>query len=170
MDIAKSNGLSAVILRYFNPVGAHESGLIGENPNGIPNNLMPIVCDVAMGKRESLTIYGNDYDTPDGTCRRDFIHVMDLAEGHVKAVEFAGKDTGVEIFNLGTGEPHSVLEVVKAYENASGIKINYKFGDRRDGDVQDSWADVSKAEKVLGWRATRDLLKMCKDSWNYAKP
>ena len=166
-DAANAYGLSVILLRYFNPVGAHESGMIGENPKGTPNNLMPIVSQVAVGKREKLTIFGNDYNTPDGTCRRDFIHVMDLAEGHNKAVEYAMENEGTEIFNLGTGKPYSVLELVAAYEVASGKKINYEFGPRRQGDVQDSWADVSKAKEKLGWTAKRDITDMCRDAWNF---
>ena len=166
-DVANAYGLSVILLRYFNPVGAHESGMIGENPKGIPNNLMPIVSQVAVGKREKLTIFGKDYNTPDGTCRRDFIHVMDLAEGHNKAVEYVMENEGTEIFNLGTGKPYSVLELIKAYEDVSGKKINYEFGDRRQGDVQDSWADVSKAKENLGWTAKRGMNDMCRDAWNF---
>lgn len=159
--------LSVVLLRYFNPIGAHPSGKIGEDPQGIPNNLMPYVSQVAAGRREQLTIFGGDYDTPDGTCRRDYIHVVDLACGHLKAVEYAQSHKGVEIFNLGTGTPYSVLEIVNAFESSTGVKINYVIGDRRPGDLPDSWADASKAAKVLGWEAKKTLEDMCKDSWNW---
>ena len=166
-DTAKTDTLEVVLLRYFNPVGAHESGLIGEDPQGIPNNLMPYISQVAVGRREKLTIFGNDYDTPDGTCRRDFIHVMDLAESHVKAVEFC--KPGVEIFNIGTGMPYSVLDMVKAFEKASSVPIKYEFGARRAGDVQDCWAAVDKAEKLLSWKAKRGIDEMCRDTWNWQK-
>ena len=161
--------MSVVILRYFNPIGADESGLIGEDPQGIPNNLMPYVSQVAVGKREKLTIFGNDYPTPDGTCRRDFIHVTDLAIGHVKAVEYAMKNKGTEVFNMGTGTPYSVIEIVNAFEEADGIKVNHEFGPRRPGDLPECWADAGKAERVLGWKAERGLVKMCKDTWNWQK-
>lgn len=163
------SSLSVVILRYFNPVGAHESGLIGEDPKGVPTNLMPLITQVAFGKRDKLTIFGNDYDTPDGTCRRDLIHVMDLAYGHVKAVEYANNNRGIEIFNLGTGEPYSVLELVNAYSRACGKPINYEFGERRIGDVPESYANPSKANAVLGWTAQRGIDEMCLDSWNWQK-
>ena len=159
--------LTVILLRYFNPIGAHPSGKIGEDPQGIPNNLMPYVSQVAAGRREQLTIFGGDYDTPDGTCRRDYIHVVDLACGHLKAVEYAQSHKGVEIFNLGTGTPYSVLEIVNAFESSTGVKINYVIGDRRPGDLPDSWADASKAAKVLGWEAKKTLEDMCKDSWNW---
>lgn len=167
-DAAHANSeLSVILLRYFNTVGAHESGLIGENPNGIPNNLMPYVTQVVAGKREKLTVFGGDYDTPDGTCRRDFIHVMDLANAHLKAVEYAVENKGVEVFNIGTGTPHSVLELVKTFEKVNGVKVNYEIGPRRDGDLPEVWANVDKAAKVLGWRATRSLEDMCRDAWNW---
>ena len=159
--------LSVVLLRYFNPVGAHESGLIGEDPQGIPNNLMPFISQVAVGRRDHLTVFGNDYDTPDGTCRRDYIHVMDLAEGHVRAAEYAIKNTGTEIINLGTGTPYSVLEMVNAYDKACSKPIKYEIGSRRPGDVQDSWADASKAARLLGWTAERGINEMCRDAWNW---
>ena len=159
--------LSVVLLRYFNPIGAHESGLIGEDPQGIPNNLMPYITQVAVGKRSELTVFGGDYDTPDGTCRRDYIHVMDLAEGHVKAIEYAAEHSGTEIFNLGTGVPYSVLEIIHAFEKASGKKLPYRIGERREGDLPDFWADAQKAESVLGWKASRTLDDMCRDSWNW---
>ncbi|MBQ9179487.1 MAG: UDP-glucose 4-epimerase GalE [Firmicutes bacterium] len=167
-DAAAANpDMSVMLLRYFNPIGAHKSGLIGEDPQGIPNNLMPFITQVAVGRREELTVFGDDYDTPDGTCRRDYIHVMDLAEGHLKAIELAMRSKGVEIFNLGTGVPYSVLEVIKAFENASGIMINYTIGDRREGDLPGLWADAEKAERMLGWKAVRTLDDMCRDSWNW---
>lgn len=159
--------LSVVLLRYFNPIGAHESGMIGDNPQGVPNNLMPYITQVAVGKREKLNVWGNDYETPDGTCRRDYLHVMDLAEGHVKAVEYSEKNKGVEVFNLGTGTPYSVLEIVHAFEEATGIKIKYEIGPRRAGDLPEFWANSDKAKKVLGWSTKRDLEAMCRDSWNW---
>ena len=155
--------------RCFNPIGADASGLIGEDPQGIPNNLMPYVSQVAVGKREKLTIFGKDYDTPDGTCRRDFIHVTDLAKGHVKAVEYAMKTTGTEVFNMGTGTPYSVLEIVKAFQDANALKIPYEFGPRRPGDLAECWADAAKAERILGWKAEKNLTDMCQDTWNWQK-
>lgn len=166
-DVASVDDISVALLRYFNPVGAHESGLIGEDPQGIPNNLVPYISQVAVGKREKLTIFGNDYDTPDGTCLRDYIHVMDLAVGHVKAVEYLEKNEGVSVFNLGTGNSYSVLDVVRTYEEVSGRQISYEIGARRPGDVPGSWADVSKAARTLGWRAERGLLEMCRDAWHW---
>ena len=159
--------LSVVLLRYFNPVGAHESGLIGEDPQGIPNNLMPYISQVAVGRRDHLTVFGEDYDTPDGTCRRDYIHVMDLAEGHVKAAEFAVENKGTEVINLGTGSPYSVLEMVEAFGRACGHAVAYEIGARRAGDVQDSWADAEKAKAVLGWQASRGIDEICRDAWNW---
>ena len=161
--------MSVLILRYFNPIGADESGLIGDDPQGIPNNLMPYVSQVAVGRRDKLTIFGNDYDTPDGTCRRDFIHVTDLALGHVKAVEYLYKNNGVEIINLGTGIPYSVLEIVNAFQEANGIEVTYEFGLRREGDLAECWANADKAERVLGWKAERGIVEMCKDTWNWQK-
>ncbi len=166
-DAAKANPLSVVLLRYFNPIGAHASGLIGEDPQGIPNNLMPYVSQVAVGRLPELTIFGGDYDTPDGTCRRDYIHVVDLAVGHVKAVEFAARNSGVEVFNLGTGTPYSVLDIVNTFERVNGVPVPHKIGPRRAGDLQDSWADAAKAAGVLGWTAERTLDDMCRDSWNW---
>lgn len=167
-DAAKADSnLSVVLLRYFNPIGAHESGRIGEDPQGIPNNLMPYVSQVAVGRRDHLTIFGNDYDTPDGTCRRDYIHVMDLANGHLKAIEYAVEHKGIEIFNLGTGTPYSVLELVNAFEKANNVKVKYEFGPRRAGDIKDCWANADKALKVLSWKTTRSLLDMCRDTWNW---
>lgn len=159
--------LSVVLLRYFNPIGAHESGRIGEDPQGIPNNLMPYIAQVAIGRRDHLTVFGGDYETPDGTCRRDYIHVMDLADGHVKAVEYAMNNKGVEVFNLGTGTPYSVLEIINAFETATGVKIRYEIGPRRAGDLPEFWADASKAERILGWKTCRTLEEMCKDTWRW---
>lgn len=155
------------LLRYFNPIGAHESGRIGEDPNGIPNNLLPYVTQVAVGKLPELTIHGDDYDTPDGTGIRDYIHVVDLAKGHVKALAWVMRENGIEPFNLGTGTGSSVLEVVHAFEQASGIRIPYRIGPRRSGDAARSYADPSKANRVLGWRAEKTLLDMCRDSWRW---
>ena len=167
-DVAKAYPeMSVVLLRYFNPVGAHESGLIGENPKGVPNNLMPYVTQVAVGKREKLTVFGGDYATPDGTCRRDFIHVMDLAQAHVKAIEYAAEHKGVEVFNIGTGTPYSVLDIINTFEKVNGVKVNYEIGPRRAGDLPEVWANVDKAAKVLHWRAERDLAAMCRDAWNW---
>lgn len=167
-DVAKAYPeMSVVLLRYFNPVGAHESGLIGENPKGVPNNLMPYVTQVAVGKREKLTVFGGDYATPDGTCRRDFIHVMDLAQAHVKAIEYAAEHKGVEVFNIGTGTPYSVLYIINTFEKVNGVKVNYEIGPRRAGDLPEVWANVDKAAKVLHWRAERDLAAMCRDAWNW---
>lgn len=167
-DAAKADpALSVVLLRYFNPIGAHPSGLMGEDPAGIPNNLMPYLTQVAAGRRERLTVFGNDYPTPDGTCRRDYLHVMDLAEGHVKAVEYVAEHTGVEIINLGTGTPYSVLELVHTFEEVNHVPVPFVFGPRRSGDLPEYWADSRKAEKLLGWRACRTLAEMCRDSWNW---
>lgn len=169
-DAATANPeLGVVLLRYFNPIGAHESGRIGEDPQGIPNNLMPYVSQVAVGRREQLTVFGGDYDTPDGTCLRDYIHVMDLADGHVKAVEFAAGHKGVEIFNLGTGKPYSVLDIVNTFQQVNDVKVNYAIGPRRAGDLPVCYADAGKAKKVLGWEAKRTLADMCRDSWNWQK-
>ena len=160
-DAATANPeLGVVLLRYFNPIGAHESGRIGEDPQGIPNNLMPYVSQVAVGRREQLTVFGGDYDTPDGTCLRDYIHVMDLADGHVKAVEFAAGHKGVEIFNLGTGKPYSVLDIVNTFQQVNDVKVNYVIGPRRAGDLPVCYADAAKAKKVLGWEAKRTLADM----------
>ena len=159
--------MSIVLLRYFNPVGAHKSGLIGEDPQGIPNNLMPYISQVAVGKREKLTVFGSDYNTPDGTCRRDFIHVVDLAEAHVKAVEYAYVHKGIEIFNLGTGTPYSVLDIIKTFERTTGVMINYGIGSRRAGDLPECWANADKAARILGWNAKRNLEDMCRDAWNW---
>mmetsp|Transcript_21122 Transcript_21122/g.23999 ORF Transcript_21122/g.23999 Transcript_21122/m.23999 type:complete len:376 (-) Transcript_21122:125-1252(-) len=154
------------ILRYFNPVGAHESGKIGEDPNGPPNNLMPYVSQVAIGRREFLTVFGDDYDTPDGTGVRDYIHVVDLAEGHLSAMQYMTKKTsGLFTFNLGTGNGNSVLQMVKAMEKACGHEVKYKIGERRPGDIATCYADAALAEKELGWKATRTLDQMCADLW-----
>ena len=161
------NQWSISLLRYFNPIGAHESGIIGEDPNGIPNNLMPYITQVAIGKREYLNVFGNDYDTPDGTGVRDYIHVVDLALGHVKAVDRVLSQRGCEAFNLGTGVGYSVLDVVHAFEKASGVTVNYKIGPRRPGDIATCYSDPSKAQEVLCWKAERSLEQMCADSWRW---
>lgn len=158
------------LLRYFNPIGAHESGLIGENPNGIPNNLMPYITQVAVGKLSCLSVYGNDYDTPDGTGVRDYIHVVDLAQGHVRALsKMIGSKNGVKVYNLGTGVGYSVLDVIKAFEKASGISINYKIVERRAGDLATCYSDSSLAKEELLWTAKRGIDEMCRDSWNWQK-
>ena len=157
------------ILRYFNPIGAHESGLIGEVPNGIPNNVMPYIMKVASGEYKELTIFGNDYPTPDGTGVRDYIHVVDLAKGHLKALDKIRKEQGVKTYNLGTGNGYSVLELVKTFEKVNGVKVNYKIGERRPGDIPACYADPSKAEKELGWKAEKGIEDMCRDGWNFAK-
>ncbi|WP_286272260.1 UDP-glucose 4-epimerase GalE [Thalassotalea hakodatensis] len=170
-DLAQSNlDFRAVCLRYFNPIGAHESGQIGEDPKGIPNNLLPYVAQVAVGKRERLQVFGDDYSTQDGTCERDYLHVMDLAEGHVAAVNWLQKNsefTGVEAFNLGTGKAVSVLSIIKAFEQASQQKVPYTIAPRRHGDLPAFWANAEKANKQLGWRATRDLTQMMTDTWRW---
>ena len=163
------NEFSIILLRYFNPIGAHKSGEIGESPNGIPNNLMPYINQVAVGKLECLNIFGDDYDTIDGTGVRDYIHVVDLAQGHLKALEKARKMHGVEAYNLGTGKGYSVLEIVKAFEKANGVKIKYKITDRRPGDIAKCYADPTKAKNDLGWEAKKDLETMCKDSWKFTQ-
>lgn len=155
------------LLRYFNPIGAHESGKIGENPSGIPNNLMPYITQVAVGKRQVLSIFGDDYDTPDGTGVRDYIHVVDLAKGHLKALEYLSDHKGIAAFNLGTGNGHSVLELVHAFEKATGKKIPYQIVDRRPGDSAVCYADTTKAEQLLHWKAQFDIERMCKDSWRW---
>ncbi|MGC6530254.1 MAG: UDP-glucose 4-epimerase GalE [Candidatus Puniceispirillaceae bacterium] len=167
-DWAKTDSeKSAVLLRYFNPVGAHPSGQIGEDPLGIPNNLVPFIAQVAVGRRPKLQIFGNDYDTPDGTGIRDYIHVSDLAKGHVDALNYAANHKGVEAINLGTGTGHSVLDVVKAFEAASGKHIAYEFAPRRPGDVASSYANPEKAKMLLGWQATKSLSDMCEDVWRW---
>lgn len=167
-DVCTANSsFRAVVLRYFNPIGAHESGLIGENPKGIPNNLVPYVAQVAVGKLKQLSVFGNDYDTPDGTGVRDYIHVMDLANGHVAALDYAMQHTGFEPINLGTGKGSSVLEVVHAYEKACGKQIPLQIVERRAGDIATSYADPTKAKELLGWEAVSNLEEMCADSWRF---
>lgn len=156
-----------VLLRYFNPIGAHESGLIGENPNGIPNNLLPYIAQVAVGKLKELSVFGDDYDTVDGTGVRDYIHVCDLAEGHLSALKYVLSKSGAETINLGTGKGYSVLEVVKAFEKASGHPVKYKIAQRRKGDIGACYADVRKAKELLKWEATRTIDEMCQDSWRF---
>ena len=168
MDLSKSDPEWGVcILRYFNPIGAHKSGRIGESPNGIPNNLMPYITQVAEGKREFLSVYGNDYDTHDGTGVRDYIHVVDLAKGHLKALDKIMGENGVLTYNLGTGNGYSVLDVVKAFEKASGVKVPYKIVDRRPGDLASVYSDPSKAKAELNWSAEKNLEDMCADSYNW---
>lgn len=167
-DLAKAHkNLSVSLLRYFNPVGAHQSGLIGEDPNGIPNNLMPYISQVAVGKLEKLSVFGNDYPTPDGTGVRDYIHVVDLALGHLKALEMLDRSTGIQIYNLGTGTGSSVLEMIAAFEEASDRKIKYQITDRRPGDAASCYANPAKAEQELGWKATRGIREMCEDTWRW---
>ena len=158
---------SVALLRYFNPIGAHPSGLIGEEPDGIPNNLLPYVARVACGELECLSVYGNDYDTPDGTGVRDYIHVVDLAKGHLCAINWVRNNKGADAFNLGTGQGYSVLQIVHAFEKYSGRKVNYKIAPRRPGDIAACYADPSKAKEVLGWEAHLGIEEMCRDSWNY---
>ena len=158
---------SIVLLRYFNPIGAHISGMIGEDPRGIPNNLMPYITQVAIGRREFLSVYGNDYDTHDGTGVRDYIHVVDLAKGHVAAVNYVLKNKGCEVFNLGTGTGYSVLDMVKAFNEANNLELPYKIVDRRPGDLAVCYADPTKSAEVLGWKAEKNLNDMCRDSWNW---
>lgn len=160
---------SVVLLRYFNPIGAHESGLLGESPNGIPNNLMPYIMQVAVGKLPELGVFGDDYDTPDGTGVRDYIHVVDLAKGHVNAIQKVTSDNGVNIYNLGTGNGYSVLDIVRAFEKANGVKIPYSIKPRRAGDIATCYANPTKAKEELGWEAQYDLQRMCEDSWRFAK-
>ena len=163
------NSWNITLLRYFNPVGAHESGLIGDDPKGIPNNLMPYINYVACGKLDHLNVFGNDYNTPDGTGVRDYIHVVDLAIGHLKAIDKVRNSKGVMAYNLGTGIGYSVLDIVKAFENANDIKIKYEIAPRRAGDIAICYADPTKAKEELGWQATKNLEQMCKDSWRYTK-
>lgn len=163
-----NNEWNIVSLRYFNPLGAHESGEIGEDPNGIPNNLAPYITQVAVGKLDKLYVFGNDYPTPDGTCIRDYVHVMDLAEGHVAALEYLFEhDCGYEAINLGSGKGYSVFEIIKNFESVIGKIIPYKITKRREGDLPISLADITKAKKVLGWEPQREIEEMCKDSWNW---
>ena len=158
---------SIVLLRYFNPIGAHESGLIGEDPRGIPNNLMPYITQVAIGRREKLSVFGNDYDTPDGTGVRDYIHVVDLARGHVAAVRFVAENKGCEVFNLGTGTGYSVLDMVHAFRTVNNVALPYQIVERRPGDIATCYADPAKSQQILGWQATHSLEDMCRDSWNW---
>ncbi len=158
---------NVVLLRYFNPIGAHESGTIGENPNGIPNNLMPYITQVAIGKLPELGVFGDDYDTPDGTGVRDYIHVVDLATGHVKALKKLADKSGLSVYNLGTGKGYSVLDIVRNFEEATGVKVPYQIKPRRPGDIAACYADASKAERELGWKAERGLREMCADSWRW---
>lgn len=160
---------NVILLRYFNPIGAHKSGLIGEDPKGIPNNLLPYVAQVAVGKLPCLGVFGDDYDTPDGTGVRDYIHVVDLAIGHVKAIEKIKENPGLKIYNLGTGKGYSVLDIVKNFEAATGIKIPYEIKPRRAGDIATNYADASLAKKELGWVAERDIKEMCEDSWRWQR-
>lgn len=168
VDVAKAhNYFNVTVLRYFNPVGAHQSGLIGEDPNGQPNNLMPYISQVAIGKLSKLSVYGNDYPTHDGTGVRDYIHVMDLAEGHLAAVKHDKHDYNFKVFNLGTGKGYSVMELIAAFEKQSGKKVPYHFAPRRLGDVAECWSDPSLARQELGWQAKRDLNEMVRDAWNW---
>ena len=167
-DIQKADPeWNVMLLRYFNPIGAHKSGTIGENPNGIPNNLMPYITQVAVGKLKELGVFGNDYDTPDGTGVRDYIHVVDLAKGHVKALKKIGENPGLAIYNLGTGKGYSVLDIVKNFEAATGVKIPYVIKPRRAGDIATGYCDASKAEKELDWKAENGIREMCEDSWRW---
>ena len=169
-DTAAANSkLSVCVLRYFNPIGAHESGLIGEDPKGIPNNLLPYISKVAAGKLECLSVFGNDYDTPDGTGVRDYIHVVDLALAHIKAIEYTDKMTGIDYINVGTGNGYSVLQMVEAFGDVWGSPVKYKIAPRRPGDIAECYADPTKAKEVLGWTAQRDLKKMCEDSARWQK-
>lgn len=169
-DITHANPeFRTTILRYFNPVGAHPSGMIGEDPNGMPNNIMPFICQVATGKREQLTIFGNDYPTPDGTGIRDFIHVLDLADGHIAALQHRCEGTNCKVYNLGTGRGYSVLELVNAFKQSNQIDIPYTFSSRRAGDIAECWSDSTKAHVELGWKAKRGLNDMVKDSWCWQK-
>lgn len=168
MDMQRAdNEWNIILLRYFNPIGAHPSGLIGENPNGIPNNLMPYITQVAVGKLEKLGVFGEDYDTPDGTGVRDYIHVVDLATGHVKALQKIQENAGLCVYNLGTGIGYSVLDIVKNFEEATGVKIPYEIRPRRTGDIAINYADASKAKRELGWVAIHDIKDMCADSWRW---
>ena len=163
------NEWSVILLRYFNPIGAHKSGKLGESPNGIPNNLMPYINQVACGKLDHLNVFGDDYPTKDGTGVRDYIHVVDLSLGHLKAIDKVRTMKGVEIYNLGTGKGYSVLDIVKAFEDATGIKIKYEITNRRPGDIPTCYADPTKAKEELGWEATKDIKEMCEDSWRFTK-
>jgi UDP-glucose 4-epimerase len=164
-----NNDLSVVCLRYFNPIGAHKTGIIGENPKGIPENIMPFILKVVSGELDLLEIFGNDYDTPDGSCLRDYIHIEDLVEAHVKSLDFLSGDTkkNFNVFNVGTGKPISVIELVGAFEKASKLKINQKFSHRRKGDVSSCYADTKLSKKELNWEASRNLDSMCESAWKY---
>ena len=167
-DLQKADpSWNIILLRYFNPIGAHESGRIGEDPSGIPNNLLPYVAQVAVGRLKELSVFGNDYNTPDGTGVRDYIHVVDLALGHLKAIEKLTQKPGLAIYNLGTGHGYSVLQIVEAFKKASGRDVPYQIKPRRPGDIAECWADPSKAERELGWKATRGIEKMCEDAWRW---
>ena len=166
---AADKDFSVAILRYFNPIGAHSSGLIGEVPNGIPNNIMPYILKVANGEYEALTVFGNDYNTKDGTGVRDYIHVVDLAKGHLKALDKIRKEAGVKIYNLGTGNGYSVLDLVTNFEKVNGVKVKFKIGARRPGDIAACFADPTKAKEELGWVAEKGIEDMCKDAWNFIK-
>ncbi|MBR6407553.1 MAG: UDP-glucose 4-epimerase GalE [Clostridia bacterium] len=169
-DLYRSdNEWNIALLRYFNPIGAHESGMIGEDPNGIPNNLMPYISQVAIGKLEQLSVFGDDYPTHDGTGVRDYIHVVDLARGHVAALGWIGKKRGLDWFNLGTGVGYSVLDIVRSFEKVNGVTINYKIGPRRPGDIAVCYSDPTKAKEQLGWQAQRGIDEMCRDTWNWQK-
>ncbi len=169
-DTSKSDSAwKIVILRYFNPIGAHKTGLIGENPNGIPNNLMPYITQVALGKLDFLRVFGNDFNTPDGTGVRDYIHVVDLAKGHLSALKWINNNSGVEIFNLGTGKGYSVLDIVNAFVDATGMKVPYKIVERRAGDIDSVYSNPEKAKNILGWKAENNLFQMCQDAWNWQK-
>jgi len=170
MDLQKADPeWNVVLLRYFNPIGAHQSGLIGENPNGIPNNLMPYITQTAVGRRAELGVFGNDYDTPDGTGVRDYIHVCDLAAGHVCALQAIERKCGLAIYNLGTGHGYSVLDVVKAFEKANGVKVPYSIKPRRAGDIATCYCNPAKAKAELGWEAKYGIEEMCRDAWNFQK-
>ncbi len=167
-DIQKAdNEWNVILLRYFNPIGAHKSGRIGENPNGIPNNLMPYITQVAVGKLDHLNVFGNDYKTHDGTGVRDYIHVVDLALGHVKAIEKLKENPGTKIYNLGTGKGYSVLDIINAFEKATGVKVPYVIGPRRPGDIDECYSDATRAKNDLGWQAQYGIEDMCRDSWNW---
>jgi UDP-glucose 4-epimerase len=166
-DVVLSDSLDLVILRYFNPIGAHDSGMIGENPSGIPNNIMPYITQVALGRLKCLSVFGDDYPTPDGTGVRDYVHVMDLAEGHVAALNYILANKGIEVFNLGTGNGYSVRELISTFEKVTGLGVLTTIAPRRSGDVAESWANVEKAAEILGWRATRNLEVMVEDSWRW---
>lgn len=170
MDVYKAdNTWNIILLRYFNPIGAHKSGRMGENPNGIPNNLMPYVTQVAVGKLKELGVFGDDYDTPDGTGVRDYIHVVDLAKGHVSAIKKIEENCGLDIYNLGTGTGYSVLDIVKNFEEATGVKVPYSIKPRRAGDIATCYCDPTKAKNELGWEAQYDIKDMCADSWRWQK-